>query len=144
MAQVKRAAVAALLAGAIAAPAAQAAPFNASLDHAYGLAAAYWGGGPLGCSTLDREIVPNGSLPNGALGEATETSPGEEVECTLYISRSLARPAGIGTACAVEIHELGHLRGLGHSDDPQSVMYPSLTRLPALCWRALWRWEASR
>jgi hypothetical protein len=115
----------------------RAAPFDASLNRAYKVAETYWEGGPLGCSTLDQQIVPEDNLEGDPWAVATETRPTAEPEpCVNYVSRRLARPRWFYTACAVEIHELGHLRGFGHSDDPASPMYAgNVLYIPGICIR---------
>jgi hypothetical protein len=120
-----------------AAPAA-AAPFTPELRLAYGLAVQHWGILPAGCSSLDRQIVPNEELPD-ALAEASQPEPGEVIPCFLYIRAELANPTNFIRACAVIRHEVGHLEGFGHSPDPRNIMYPQITLLPSECWRAsLW------
>lgn len=41
----------------------------------------------------------------------------------------VAGPAGLARARAVVLHELAHLAGLDHVDDPRQLMYPSTTPL---------------
>lgn len=118
---------------AVAAPS-SAAPFTPALERAQTTAERYWGGGPVDCTSLDRQIVPDGSLGEGVEGRATV--PVEPQPCILYVVRSLARPNMFVRACGVLAHELGHLRGLGHSDDPADVMYAYTNAPPAICFRA--------
>jgi len=132
----RSAGAACLLALALAAPA-RAAPFTPEVERAYNVAERFWHGGPTDCLTLDREIVPDGALPGDDLGWATV--PTEPTDCVLYVVRRLATPANFIQLCGVLTHEVGHLRGLEHSTDPASVMYPTQTRPPAICWRAGYR-----
>lgn len=116
---------------------APAAPFTPSLERAYNVATHYWGGEPSGCTSIEKAIVPT---LDGYYAEASQPEPGERIPCFLWVSRSLASPRAFGTACGVLVHEVGHLRGYGHSDDPTNVMFPDLVRLPEICWRAIeWR-----
>lgn len=131
--QLRSAGAVAIAALALAAPA-RAAPFTPAVNRAYNVAVRYWGGGPTDCLTLDRQIVPDGSLPDG--GIAWATIPTGPTDCVLYVERTLARPDHWVQLCGVLAHEVGHLRGLGHSADPADVMYPGLNRPPAICFRA--------
>lgn len=121
-----------MLALALAAPA-RAAPFTPTAERAYNVAVRYWRGGPTDCLTLDRQIVPDGSLPEGAEGWATVAT--EPTDCVLYVERALVRPSMFVRLCGILTHEVGHLRGLDHSADPRSVMYPDPTP-PRVCFRA--------
>jgi predicted Zn-dependent protease len=40
----------------------------------------------------------------------------------------------LGYEYRVAMHELGHYVGMGHSEDPASVMYPSVTAQQAKPW----------
>jgi Predicted Zn-dependent proteases len=125
--------------------AAQASPFTLGLDHAYRLAVHYWGGKPPLCTSLDAQIVPDATLhgPSGELAYAVATQPDSPQPCVLWIERWLAAPIWFNVACTVTVHEVGHLRGLGHSLDPANVMYPydrGSENEPAICWRAYRRW----
>lgn len=118
---------------------AAAAPFPPRLNFAYDLATAYWGEQPVACATLDRQIVPPGSLGNpfiGAIsGRATQVPPGaapESVNCFLYIDRAYAEPIIFDLLCAVMVHNVGHLLGYEHSPDPHSVMNENIP-VPPLC-----------
>lgn len=114
------------------APAAQAAPFTPNLDMAYHLAAEHWG--EPNCTSVDMEIVPNGSLGD-LQGEATIAT--EPEPCFLYLVRKLADPRNFGLACAVEFHEVGHLTGHVHSSNPRSIMFPEVMFIPGPCERAM-------
>lgn len=131
--QLRSAGAVCVLALALAAPA-RAAPFTPAAERAYNVAVRYWRGGPTDCLTLDREIVADGSLPEGDTGWATV--PTEPTDCVLYVARRLTTPGNFIALCGVLVHEVGHLRGLGHSTDPASVMYPYSRRPPGICWRA--------
>lgn len=113
---------------------ARAAPFTPELERAYSVATRWWGETPTECSSLDREIVADDEMPEDTEGWAT--IPGDEpVPCVLYIRRALAAPRSFERACAVTLHEVGHLLGYDHSDDPRNVMYPDLVAIPAVCFR---------
>jgi len=56
-------------------------------------------------------------LPHGYLGYV----PGGE--CRIFLSPRF-RSFPFTTRCTILTHEFGHLAGLGHSDNPRSVMYP--------------------
>lgn len=110
---------------------ASAAPFTPELDRAYNVAVEFWHTAPSNCTSLDREIVPDAMMPEGAEGWAT--IPARPTPCVLYIRRTLAAPRWFERACAVMIHEVGHLLGYQHSADPANVMYPEVVAIPGVC-----------
>lgn len=112
---------------------ARAAPFTPELQRAYSAAIGWWGETPTNCMSLDREIVADAAMPEEAEGWAT--IPDAPEPCVLYIRRSLAAPRFFERACAVVVHEVGHLLGYQHSADPRNVMYPELVAIPGVCSR---------
>lgn len=122
---------------------ADAAPFTPHVERAYAAANTYWGGPPAGCTSIDMQIVPEGSLGDHA-GEATIPSAGDHIPCFLYLVRNLARPKYTGLLCMIMVHEDGHLHGREHSSTPGSVMFPGVTRLVPFCWHFLAREERRR
>lgn len=90
---------------------------------------------PVTCAPIVIQWVPQSVLAAdhpeivGVAGQAFVA------ECRIQVSFEL----GTATACAILIHELGHLGGLGHSEDPQSVMAPVVVVVPEGCdfaWQA--------
>jgi hypothetical protein len=138
MTQFRILAAAAAIAGLVAASgaSAQAAPFTPRLNLAYAMALEYWGGPPTNCTSIDRQIVPARSLPQTATGHAygQATQATRPTPCFLYIDRRIVRPRAFAWACATMIHEVGHLRGLGHSPDPRSVMSVAWPPIPRCEW----------
>ncbi|HEY8083418.1 MAG TPA: hypothetical protein VIE64_07685 [Solirubrobacterales bacterium] len=137
----KRLAVTVALLVVLAVPAtAQAAPFPSRLNFAYSLAIDYWGQTPQACASIDKQIVPAGSLGNPLTGfaisgratqPATSAPPGS-VNCVLLIDRAYAEPIIFDLLCAVMVHNVGHLLGKEHSEDPGDAMHESIP-VPELC-----------
>lgn len=119
--------------------AAPAAPFPPSLKFAYRLAVDHWGEEPAACASLDRRVVPPGSLGNPQIGAisgmssyvAPDAPPGS-VDCVLWIDRAYAEPIIFDLLCAVMFHHVGHLLGMEDSPNPQSVMNERIP-VPGLC-----------
>lgn len=131
----RRALLLALVAVAVAAPAAHAAPFTPAMQYAYNLAVKHWRGPPAGCASIDFEIVEP-PLGEEFLGEATIPTEGEHIACFMYVISELAQFNLFERMCAVVMHETGHLEGLSHSEDPRSIMYAGITHIPGECQRA--------
>lgn len=119
--------------------AAPAGPFPARLNFAYQLAIDYWGQEPTACASIDRQIVPPGSLGNPEIGAVSGRSshvpagaaPGS-IDCILWIDRAYAEPIIFDLLCAVMVHGVGHLLGMEYSPDPRNVMNENIP-VPPLC-----------
>ncbi len=113
------------------APEVRAAPFTPRMWLAYTMAEEYWAGPPP-CATLDAQIVAPDSLNrygNNAGGVAANRSGA----CLIWIERYSAAPVNFAALCQTMLHEVGHLRGLGHSTDPTDIMYPAGLTVPPRC-----------
>lgn len=88
---------------------------------ARGLAVSYkiFPNSPCVDKTQMRFSVP---LPDRATEGSAWVYPGN---CVIYFHDAL-RDLPWSMFCKLTIHEQGHLAGLGHSDNPRSVMYPFL------------------
>lgn len=97
---------------------AHARPFNELDEAIYLEALAYWGvDSPPACATVAASVE---ALPADRRGEATKPPPdAREIACILRISDAIS-------TCeerSVMRHEVGHLLGYGHSEDPASFMH---------------------
>lgn len=136
----KRLAIAAAIFALALVPAtAQAAPFPPGLKFAYRLAIDHWGREPTACATIDRQVVPPGSLGNPEVGAISGMSshvppdaPPGSVNCFLWIDRAYAEPIIFDLLCAVMFHHVGHLLGMEDSPNPRSVMSERIP-VPQLC-----------
>jgi len=134
-------ALAALTAGLlVVAPAAtQAAQFPPGLNFAYDIAVHFWGEEPVACASVDRQVVPAGSLGNPEIGAISgmstyvppEAAPAS-LNCFLWIDRAYAEPIIFDLLCAVMVHHVGHLLGKQDSSDPRDVMYEGIP-VPPVC-----------
>lgn len=114
--------------------------FNSRVDYSsdgpFAVAEHTWGDV---CGPLEPKIEYDKLPTPGQAGEARTQwidLPGggrQYTECTIRLDRR--RIHGQQQFCAVVVHEYGHLAGHGHSNDPNSVMYPKATKrnIPAAC-----------
>lgn len=100
-----------------------AAPLSPELEASYKTALSYWGDadGPPQCASVDRQIVPATDI-GGYRGLATQPRPtAKGLDCILRVASGLP-PCESND---VLLHEVGHLFGHGHSDDPSNPMHAS-------------------
>jgi hypothetical protein len=105
---------------------AQARPFGPSEKAMYWLAVDYWGGKePPLCDRIVLQVAEPINMFPGYLGESNQPRSREEI-CVSNISTTVIDRNDPYITCRVIVHEVGHLLGYGHSDDPADVMYAYL------------------
>jgi hypothetical protein len=87
------------------------------------IAAAFWGQTP----ACGQPTISRAELPPPVVGLADLSG------CAILIDPSRLR--GAGMVCMAVLHEYGHELGLGHSTDPNNVMYPVIH---APVWPCAW------
>ena len=91
------------------------------LAHAIAVALAFWGPPPCGLDIAVAELEP------GLAGSAHVYSSGR---CTVEVAAGEWRWWEL---CSVLTHEVGHVHGRVHSDDPFDVMFPVVWRPAENC-----------
>jgi len=115
---------------------ASAAPFSPELEADYAAALAWWGvSSPPLCATVIRELEPTDFQHEGAIARSTQPADPWGGACYMTVFQdgldNLRREFGSGADCAIAItirHEVGHLLGYSHSDDPTSIMHSPAPR----------------
>jgi hypothetical protein len=107
-------------------------PFTPELETDYAAALSWWGvESPPQCATVTFEQLWTAPPGSEILGFATTPEPGQaDLACELIIYAGEVQP-GCQRENIVR-HEVGHLTGRHHSDDPQNIMYPT-TNWPYWC-----------
>jgi hypothetical protein len=106
------------------------APHDKRLRADKAIAQSYWGAVCNGQVSIVRAPL------DGKAGQAQYMDPPGNVpneNCVIVINSN--RYFDDETLCAIEVHEFGHLKGLNHSKNKRSVMYPRITKknIPPLC-----------
>lgn len=115
---------------------AQATPFTPELEADYVAALAWWGvASPPECASVTSEMLVSDPFTeeDGMPSAMRATEPSSGVvgfQCHLYVFEDALAEAraywNAGAACIIEMdmrHEVGHLTGHGHSQDPTSIMH---------------------
>lgn len=93
-------------------------PFGGKEVTYYRLAQNRWSGEPMpGCFYVQARVSDD--LPPSEVGLYWRQGD------TCFIRLAASKAADPIAACLIVTHEVGHMRGLAHSTDPSSVMYPS-------------------
>lgn len=107
-----------------------------SWGYARAVAYSYWtpdGRRPPGCPDgIKFSFQDLSSYGDGRAADAKRVTDGWP-DCEVEVDVKFARNAYWREACAVLTHEYGHMWGLGHSDDINSVMHPTQATVPSAC-----------
>lgn len=107
-----------------------------SWGYARTVAYSYWapdGRRPPGCPEgIKFSFQDLSSYGDGRAADAKRVTDGWPA-CEAEVDVKFALHAYWREACAVLAHEYGHMWGLGHSDDINSVMYPFVAAVPRIC-----------
>lgn len=107
----------AMLALALPAPAAA----DPQMEQAFATAKQFWGGNPCGGTVAMRWSDMDPSLNALATWKAAPGAPASTyVDCSIDFNRSV--PYDYPRLCTAMLHEVGHLLGQQHTDDPNSPM----------------------